>query len=95
MDDNPYSAPQAPLGTPTPGHAMRPSFIRAVSIIGWLGGAFSVMRILLVDLGFLWSTIWLLIAVYCFWSGYRFWPKARGIDQATSFKATEEWRANP
>ena len=84
MDDNPYSAPQAPLGTTTSVPAMRPSFVRMVSIMYWFIGAGGLTRVLLADLNFVRSTIWLLIAAYCFWKGYRFWPKTRGVDQAAS-----------
>jgi hypothetical protein len=77
MDDNPYQAPQAPLEPAAPIPTMRSGFVRAVSILYWLGGTGSMLRVFLVDLGFLRSTLWLLVALYCFWSGYRFWPRTR------------------
>jgi hypothetical protein len=80
MDDNPYTAPQAPIASSTPVPVKRPGFVRAVSIMYWFGGAGSVLRVLLADLGFLRSALWLLVAIYCVWSGYRFWPKAPRFD---------------
>jgi hypothetical protein len=56
---------------------MRPGFIRAVSIMYFFGGVFSLLLILLGDPGVLRLTLGVLIGVYCFWSAYRFWPKAR------------------